>query len=1185
MRPAVFVSMLALLAGGATFAQTPAPYGLGAVPGDAEAILSWGWSPSDRVTGYSMRYGTAGALSAWTDIPNSSGTSGSYTVPNLTNGTRYYFQVRAVGPSGASEASNIATTRLAVSPGEAATINDDNLRRLLEVALGGHPPGATITQLELARMSGHFAATYREISDVTGMEHAVNLRELYLADNEIADLAPLSSLTVLTSLDLGGNAIADVAPLRGMTALTSLKLADNDIADVAPLRGLTSLTSLDISNNDVRDVAGLQRLTALRSLNLANNAVVDVAALRGFTRLTLLDLASNEVSDLAPLSGLAALTSLSLANNRVANVAPLGGLRTLASLTLSNNKITNVAPLRNLVELRSLQLANNTITDMEPLAGLTAVARLNVANNEVATLPALDRLTALTVLSLDGNQIVDVTPLASLTWLPELHLSNNKIENVSALGGMAGLSLLDLAGNAITDIEPLGGLTGLQSLYLANNNIADVASVSRLTELGVLDLAGNEIADLAPFDSLMLYDLHELHLSNNRITDLTPLRSIPVLASLYVANNKVADVAPLARQIHLRSLDLSNNRIADVSALGGLTGLSLLDLADNAITDIEPLGNLTDLESLCLANNGIADLAPVAWLSELRLLDLADNEITDISPLMEKPFPQAFRQESVVDLRGNPLAAASVEALVPRLRQLQGVAVLAGRQVPLFPAAADPTEREGFVRVLNRSDAAGDVHIEAVDDAGVRRGPLRLAIGAGGAAHFNSADLEEGNAAKGLQGGVGAPTAGSWRLELLSPTLDIEVLAYIRTPDGFLTSVHDVLPRDRLGRPHAAFFNPARNLAQASSLRLVNAGALARDPTIRADDDSGNWRSIDVGVIVNIHRRWFSFGGVNLLLVDSGIPAGATTLTAAALENTGLGAGVGKWRLAIDAPWWVDAMSLLASPNGHLANLSTAPTARPDGVWRVPFFPASSGTERQGFVRIANLGQAGEATVVAMDDGGVRAGPMTLKLGTRQTVHFNSRDLEVGNAVKGLSQGVGAPTRGDWRLEIVSESDIRATAFVRAAGGLLTSMHDVVPSNDNVHQVVFFNPGRNTRQVSLLRLANDGDAAARISVTGVDDAANPGGEVRATIPPGHSRTFTAAQMEEGANGLSGRLGTGQGKWRLRVASDRPLTVMSLLASPGGHLTNLSTRGDGATATDRGTQNVGAVRVAKSAAMR
>lgn len=224
----------------------------------------------------------------------------------------------------------------------------------------------------------------------------------------------------------------------------------------------------------------------------------------------------------------------------------------------------------------------------------------------------------------------------------------------------------------------------------------------------------------------------------------------------------------------------------------------------------------------------------------------------------------------------------------------------------------------------------------------------------------------------------------------------------------------------------------------------------------------------------------------------------------------------------------------------------------------MPLFPAAA-SGREGFVRIANHGAAGEVAVWAVDDGGVRVGPLTLPLGARQTTHFNSGDLEHGNAEKGLAVGVGAPTRGDWRLQLTSAADIRVTSFVRAAGGFLTSMHDVVPAAGNSHRVLFFNPASNTQQVSLLRIVNKGRVAAVATVTGVDDAANPSGEARATIPAGQAVTFTAAQLEEGGDELSGRLGDGEGKWRLRVASDRPLRVMSLLAS-GGHLTNLSSGG-------------------------
>ena len=104
--------------------------------------------------------------------------------------------------------------------------------------------------------------------------------------------------------------------------------------------------------------------------------------------------------------------------------------------------------------------------------------------------------------------------------------------------------------------------------------------------------------------------------------------------------------------------------------------------------------------------------------------------------------------------------------------------------VPLFVSASHPSGHEGFVRVINRSDEAGEVVIDAVDDEGVPYGPVTLAIGAGQTVHFNSGDLEEGNADKGLSRGIGTGD-GHWRLRLRSQ-LDLEVLAYNRTSDGLL---------------------------------------------------------------------------------------------------------------------------------------------------------------------------------------------------------------------------------------------------------------------------------------------------------------------------------------------------------------------------------------------------------------
>ena len=478
-------------------------------------------------------------------------------------------------------------------------------------------------------------------------------------------------------------------------------------------------------------------------------------------------------------------------------------------------------------------------------------------------------------------------------------------------------------------------------------------------------------------------------------------------------------------------------------------------------------------------------------------------------------------------------------------------------RIGLFPSAARRTESDGyqgFARIINRSAQAGEVRIEAFDNEGVAAVPVTLDIDAGETVHFNSGDLEEGNAAKGLSGGIGTGT-GDWRLELAS-TLDLQVLAYIRATDRFVTSMHDVVPETD-GTHRVVFFNPGSNNRQVSGLRLVNPGEAVAEVTIEGIDDNG----LSPGETVTVE-----------------VPAGAArTVSARALESeegrgealrdlTGaLGDGAGKWRLMVSADQPIEVMSLLVSPTGHLTNLSTVPdNAEPgeDGVTTLHRLPLVLGAddpqERQGFVRVINRSdEAGEVSIEALDDAGVAAGPVTLDIEAGETVNFDSDDLEEGNAAKGLSGGVGDGT-GDWRLELASTLDLQVLGYIRTDDGFVTSMHDVAPETEGVHRVVFFNPGSNTSQVSRLRLVNLGAETATVTIEGLDgDGESPGEAVTVEVPAGAAEMLTAQELESG-EGLSSALGDGAGKWRLKVSADAPIEVMSLLASPTGHLSNLST---------------------------
>ena len=464
--------------------------------------------------------------------------------------------------------------------------------------------------------------------------------------------------------------------------------------------------------------------------------------------------------------------------------------------------------------------------------------------------------------------------------------------------------------------------------------------------------------------------------------------------------------------------------------------------------------------------------------------------------------------------------------------------------VPLLPMAADASGRQGFVRVINHSAEAGEVSLHAIDDAGWCFGPVTLSIGANASTQFNSRDLEDGNPAKGLSGGVGTGEGG-WRLEVES-ALEVEAIGYVRHADGFLTAMNSVAPT-RDGTAYVATFNPGSNSRQASRLRLFNAGDLPAEVRIAGTDDAGR-----------------SPGDAITLSLDAGLAKGhdAGALESGTDVEGALGDGAGKWRLAVEAPAGVAAMSLMKSASGHLTNLSTAPAHRHGDALVAPLFlSASDPHDRQGFVRVVNRSDAaGTVSIQAFDDSTWTYDPVTLSIGAGEVAHFNSDDLETGNPGKDLSGSTGPASAGDWRLHLTSDLDIDVLAYVRHADGFLTSMHDVAPKRGGVHRVATFNPGSNTRQVSRLRIVNLDAEPAEVTIRGIDDdGASPGDGVTATVPAGQSLTLDAKALEEGGEDFAGALGDGAAKWRLQVESEQDILVMSLLQSPTGHLSNLSAR--------------------------
>jgi subtilase family protein/Leucine Rich Repeat (LRR) protein/dockerin type I repeat protein len=133
--------------------------------------------------------------------------------------------------------------------------NDANLKTLIEEKLGIVNPTQS-DMLGLTQLSGGSSG----IIDLTGLEYATNLTQLYLYNNQISNISALSGLTNLLWLDLYNNQISDISALSGLTNLYELDLDNNQISDISALTGLTNLTGLLLDNNPLDCDAILKKI-------------------------------------------------------------------------------------------------------------------------------------------------------------------------------------------------------------------------------------------------------------------------------------------------------------------------------------------------------------------------------------------------------------------------------------------------------------------------------------------------------------------------------------------------------------------------------------------------------------------------------------------------------------------------------------------------------------------------------------------------------------------------------------------------------------------------------------------------------------------------------------------------------------------------------------------------------------
>ena len=315
----------------------------------------------------------------------------------------------------------------------------------------------------------------------------------------------------------------DGGPLR----VTRLDLRDENLSGTIPA-ALSRLSSL-------------QRL--LLNRNELTGSIP--AELGDLDSLVVLNLHSNMLSGAIPnLSGMTSLEDLYLSSNGLSGGIPesLGAMTSVKELWLWGNDLSGSIPdLSGMTSLKMLKLQSNGLSGGVPmwLGSMASLRHLYIHDNPLGgEIPEqLGQNTTLRYLWLHSSQLIGEIPeeLAGMTGLVDLNLRNNELtgEVPEQLGSMSNLEWLRLHDNRLTGAIPmqLGGLNSLTHLWLSENLITGQipSELGNLTSLKSLNLRDNRLSGPIPSELGELGDiLTHWRLSMNRLTGCVPAELVAV---------------------------------------------------------------------------------------------------------------------------------------------------------------------------------------------------------------------------------------------------------------------------------------------------------------------------------------------------------------------------------------------------------------------------------------------------------------------------------------------------------------------------------------------------------------------------------------------------------------------------------------------------------------------------------
>lgn len=173
-------------------------------------------------------------------------------------------------------------------------------------------------------------------------------------------------MQLLKVISFYNNSITNITGIETALNLKKISFLESNISDITPIQNLTNIISIYIESDKITNLDALKNLKKLEWLNIPNSNISNIEGLKELKKLKTAFLNDNKIKDITPLSNLNNLGFLLLSNNQIEDASPLSNLSKIGVLQLDNNKIKNIKFLENIkIDKDSfLTLNNNSISDL-----------------------------------------------------------------------------------------------------------------------------------------------------------------------------------------------------------------------------------------------------------------------------------------------------------------------------------------------------------------------------------------------------------------------------------------------------------------------------------------------------------------------------------------------------------------------------------------------------------------------------------------------------------------------------------------------------------------------------------------------------------------------------------------------------------------------------------------------------